>query len=372
MMQMFPSPGLLSAAQQQAQPGSGMVPINANMTPPPPPAPKKNFFERVVERLQEPEFQQNLMRALATVPTTLRPNAAENQAVFQAGIDRRRLQQAQNKTIEYLKQQGRPDLARMVEADPSLARDVLMSLGGVSTSQYAPTVSGIQIDPNTGEQYVVITDRNTQQPRRMNVGNATQLTPSQEQELELQSELRLQDIAFAQDAGRKAMGQVESLDSQINKMVGAYKLIEEEGAKSGLITNMMPAFNASTAQLRSMANQLGIDVINSATFGALSATELELALKQNLDLTLDEPELIKQIDMQIRAKGKMREELFKMARTLTSGIGYSDFIKQFEFIPSAPPEGVPIDVWYNASASQKRRLLDAAMAETASESQAGQ
>lgn len=144
MSQMFPSPGLLSAAQQPAQQGSGMVPINANMTPPPPPPPKKNFFERVVERLQEPEFQQSLMRSLATVPTTLRPNAVNNQAVFQSGIDRRRLQQAQNKTIEYLKQQGRPDLAAMVEADPSLARDVLISSAGIGQDRFR-LVTGAQL-----------------------------------------------------------------------------------------------------------------------------------------------------------------------------------------------------------------------------------
>jgi len=229
-----------------------------------------------------------------------------------------------------------------------------------TTSQYAPTVSGVQTDPNTGEQYVVITDRDTMQPKRMTVAGATQMTPAEEAALATQEAVKLQDIKFAQETGQAAMGQVKDLDDQITKMYGAYDALKKQGAQSGLFVNALPAFNAGTAQLRSIANQLGIDVINSATFGALSQEELRLALRTQLDLNLPEQELLKQIDAQIRAKDKLRAELIKMAQDLTSGVGYSDYIKKYQFVPLAPPEGVPLDIWRQASPSQKRELSAAA------------
>ena len=228
-----------------------------------------------------------------------------------------------------------------------------------SSSQFAPTVSGVQTDPVTGEQYVVITDRNTMQPKRMTVGGASQLTPEAEAELETQNAIRLQDIKFAQETGQAAMGRAEQLNESINKYYLALDALDE-GGKSGIFQSRIAAFDAATAQLRSVANQLGIDVINSATFGALSESELRLALATQLDLNLPEPELRKQLEAQIRAKDKMRAELIKMAQALTSGVGYSDYIKKYQFVPLAPPEGVPLDVWRDASSEQKREIIAAA------------
>jgi len=279
-----------------------------------------------------------------------------------------------NKTADALEQRAN----KIAKTDPQRAAQLLTAAEfirnnptnteGISaaanllfdSSQFAPTVSGVQTDPVTGEQYVVITDRNTMQPKRMTVGGARQLTPAAEAELETQNAIRLQDISFAQETGQAAMGQVADLDRQIEKMVVAYKALRDQGARSGIFIGALPAFDAGTAQLRSMANQLGIDVINSATFGALSQEELKLALRTELDLTLSPPELMKQIDAQIRAKDKLRNELFKMAQGLTSGVGYSDYIKKYQFVPLAPPEGVPLDVWMDATPTQKRELTAAA------------
>lgn len=227
------------------------------------------------------------------------------------------------------------------------------------SSQFAPTVSGVQTDPNTGEQYVVITDRNTMQPKRMTVGGASQLTPAAEAELETQNAIRLQDIKFAQETGQAAMGRAEQLNESIQKYYLALDALDQ-GAKSGIFQSRIAAFDAATAQLRSVANQLGIDVVNSATFGALSESELRLALSTQLDLNLPEPELRKQLEAQIRAKDKLRAELIKMAQDLTSGVGYSDYIKKYQFVPLAPPEGVPLDVWRSATPAQKRELTAAA------------
>lgn len=278
-----------------------------------------------------------------------------------------------NRTAEALESKAE----QIVKADPQRASQLLTAADfirnnptnteGISaaakllfdSSQFAPTVSGVQTDPNTGEQYVVITDRNTMQPKRMTVGGASQLTPAAEAELETQNAIRLQDIKFAQETGQAAMGRAEQLNESIQKYYLALDALDQ-GAKSGLFQSRIAAFDAATAQLRSVANQLGIDVVNSATFGALSESELRLALSTQLDLNLPEPELRKQLEAQIRAKDKLRAELIKMAQDLTSGVGYSDYIKKYQFVPLAPPEGVPLDVWRSATPAQKRELTAAA------------
>jgi hypothetical protein len=279
-----------------------------------------------------------------------------------------------NKTADALQQRAN----KIAKTDPQRAAQLLTAAEfirnnptnteGISaaanllfdSSQFAPTVSGVQTDPDTGEQYVIITDRNTMQPKRMTVGGASQLTPAAELELETQNAIRLQDIKFAQETGQAAMGRVKNLDDEIKRMYGAYDALKNHGAKSGFFTSMLPAFDAGTAQLRSMANQLGIDVVNSATFGALSESELRLALATQLDLNLSEPELMKQIEAQIRAKDKLRNELFKMSQDLTGGVAYSDYIKKYQFVPLAPPEGVPLDLWAAATPTEKRELAAAA------------
>ena len=278
-----------------------------------------------------------------------------------------------NKTADALEQRAN----KIIKTDPQRAAQLLTAAEfirnnptnteGISaaanllfdSSQFAPTVSGVQTDPVTGEQYVVITDRNTMQPKRMTVGGARQLTPEAEAELETQNAIRLQDIKFAQETGQAAMGRAEQLNESINKYYLALDALDQ-GAKSGIFQSRIAAFDAATAQLRSVANQLGIDVINSATFGALSESELRLALATQLDLNLPEPELRKQLEAQIRAKDKLRAELIKMAQDLTSGVGYSDYIKKYQFVPLAPPEGVPIDLWRAATPAQKRELTAAA------------
>jgi len=246
--------------------------------------------------------------------------------------------------------------------NPEAAKAGMELLFDTGATQFAPTVSGIQTDPKTGQQYVSYADRNTGQVTRVNIEGATALTPQQEAELETNRAIRLQDIETAQQRGFAMMDRAESLYGSLNTY---YKALEalDQNADSGVIRQYLPAFDEATSSLRQAANSLGIDVINSATFGALSATELRLALSTELDLSLKPAELRKQIEKQIRAKDKLRNELVKSANRLTSGIGYSDYIKEYKFIPMAPPEGIDMLMWSRATPEQKREMIEAAEAE---------
>lgn len=315
----------------------------------------------IKSRVQDPNFRDKLVIGLGGM--TMNPNQVLMQQAA-ANIEQRRAMDLAtadaNKTIAYLRSRGRDDLAKMVESQPSTARAVLEEFlkaeirpgAGLKTS--AP-----EVDPVTGQRYVVATDPNTGRVYRQNVEGAVALTPAEELGMERESQIMLADREQAQQIGFSAFQRADQLGESIGSLYTAYSAIED-GAESGVFRSMIPAFDASTAQLRTVASQLGIDVINSATFGALSEKELQLALATELDLSLPPSELRKQIEDRIRAKDKLRVELIKAARELTGGnMTYSQFIKQYQALPMAPPPGVPLQVWGAMSNQEKQEFMQA-------------
>jgi len=85
------------------------------------------------------------------------------------------------------------------------------------------------------------------------------------------------------------------------------------GANSGFIEKRLPSFTAQTVKLEQAANKLGINVINSATFGALSERELALALSTEIDLNLEDEELLALLEEKKSATDKLAKEMKKMA-----------------------------------------------------------
>lgn len=346
--------------------------LNQLANQPAPPEPPKTLGSRAMgilgaigggikSRVQDPNFADRLVIGLGGM--TMNPNQVAMQQAA-ANIEQRRktdlLSAEANKTIQFLKSKGRDDLARMVESQPSTARAVLEEYLKAEIRPGAGLkTSAVMTDPNSGEQYVVATDPNTGEVTRVNVPGATSLTPAQEQQMEIEGEIRLADREQAQNIGFDAFKRADQLGESIGSLYTAYNAIDE-GAESGMFRNMLPAFDASTAQLRTVASQLGIDVINSATFGALSEKELQLALATELDLSLPPAELRKQVEARIRAKDKLRVELIKAARELTSGnMTYSQFIKQYQALPMAPPPGVPLQLWGEMTNEQKQQFMQA-------------
>jgi len=292
---------------------------------------------------------------------TLNPNAAiinANQRQLEAQQQLDLLRGQANKTAEYLRRMGYTTEADIVEKNPAMAQDVFKAVIGKTIGTSGIKTSQVYTDPSSGQQYVVETNPNTGDINRRDVEGAIGLTPQQEQEMETQTALTLADREAAQAAGQRYYGQAESLNTQMANLRRAYTA-SAAGGGSGLIRNLLPAFDATTSQLRQAANSLGIDVINSATFGALSATELQLALSTAIDMSLGPEELQKQITAKLAAQEKLYNELLRSAQLLSSGnTGYSTFIQQQEFIPVTPPAGVPLSDWYGMDANQKRQAIE--------------
>lgn len=247
-----------------------------------------------------------------------------------------------NKTAEavivQLRNMGENDAADMVAAQPTIAKDVLKQIVQAKYAKSAsPTASGVQTDPITGQIYQVVFNPATGKNERVDVVGATGETPSALADREANAQLKLSGIKMASEKGAAVFGRASGLGEQIQKLTRARDLVKEGGAQSGVIRSLLPAFDSATAELFAIANSLGIDIINSATFGALSEKELSLALSTGLDISLSGAALQEHIQDKINAQEKMYNQLMQDARELSSGITYNEYIQRRTSKPRQSP-----------------------------------
>ena len=110
----------------------------------------------------------------------------------------------------------------------------------------------------------------------------------------------------------KRIGNITANVRNIDRAINAI----DRGAKTGVIAKLVPSITAASRELRQIQNELGLDVIGSVTFGALSQGELDLALETAIDLGL-EPDALKEV------LGRKKEAQNKL-------IGYLD--QQIQFL----------------------------------------
>ena len=127
--------------------------------------------------------------------------------------------------------------------------------------------------------------------------------------------------------------------STINSAIDAI----DSGAKSGPVYNMLPKFDESSAALNSAMNQMGLDVISSVTFGALSAGEMNLAMETAVPRNLDPQELRSYLVKKRDAQMKARDALMAAARYLTTpGNTVTGWMDQQSQRPAVVPSQTPI------------------------------
>jgi hypothetical protein len=269
---------------------------------------------------------------------------APDAGIQQAYVDRqatKTVKNQANQTAQYLRSQGEEQLAGLIENNPALAKDALAeftkkkmgtaysskNVGSVQTAQQDIMKDGKVLVPSGG-QYTYDHNPNAMFGEQYTIiplsGNA--LTEQAKSDLISASTREQADFEKAFKVGEGMLEKGIAVDNQITKYQRIRDLIAKEGAATGLLDQWLPAFDAATGELRSMANSLGIDIINSATFGALSAPELRLALSTALPQGLEGPDLIKWIDQRISAQGKLRNELVKAGEYLVRpSTNYSDY-----------------------------------------------
>ena len=119
--------------------------------------------------------------------------------------------------------------------------------------------------------------------------------------------IELANEAFS--AASNARRTVSNIDEAIDAL--------DRGANSGVIESRFPSWNAATIELENAANRLGLDVIGSVTFGALSEGELRLAMQTALPLNLSPPQLKDWLQRKRGAQMKLIDYMEEQARFLS-------------------------------------------------------
>lgn len=131
---------------------------------------------------------------------------------------------------------------------------------------------------------------------------------------------------------------IEKIQANLSNLDAAIAAIDD-GANTGVIAQKFPSWNASTIALKNVRNRLGLDVIGSVTFGALSEQELDLALETALPTNLNEAELRQWLVDKKTAQQKLSDYLTEQVVFLREGNNsVADWV---EYINrnAAPPMG---------------------------------
>ena len=122
---------------------------------------------------------------------------------------------------------------------------------------------------------------------------------------------------------------VMNIDANIRNLDRAYDELEA-GAQSGpIISKYSPTVRAATVALEQTRAQLGLDVVGSVTFGALSKGELDMALAVALP-NLPPEELKQWILDRKAAQGKLRDYYMEQINHLDNGGTVASFMRQQE------------------------------------------
>jgi hypothetical protein len=105
------------------------------------------------------------------------------------------------------------------------------------------------------------------------------------------------------DKGFAAITNVQGNIRNLDRALGAL----DRGARTGAVQRFLPSVTAASKELDQIRNELGLDVVGSVTFGALSESELDLALDTALPTGLDEPALRAWLQRKRDAQTKLLE-----------------------------------------------------------------
>lgn len=149
------------------------------------------------------------------------------------------------------------------------------------------------------------------------------------------------------DKGFEKIVKIDLGISNLDKAIAAI----DDGASTGFLQKFTPSIRASSVALEQVRNTLALDVLNSATFGALSEKELELVKKTAMP-DLPPPELRVWLQERKIAEQKLKAYFQEQINFLDQGGTVAGFLRskereqetqpaavQSQVIPSAAPQG---------------------------------
>ena len=314
----------------------------------------------------------NMLR-LAMAFNTMRLNPDQQLAAYAA----KRLETLQKGKVaaggaraiaQQLYKMGYKDYAEQALRNPSMASAIYEQ---VIQKDLAPgakdSISGVK-QTTEGKQFVVITPADGGKPRVEWLG-----TTGETQASKNEAELIAKKWDISIDKSQKAMEQADSLYSKIGLYQQAIDVAKEAQAKGedvgGFIRSKFPSFTEETSLFRSIKNQLGITVINSATFGALSESELKLALATEIDDNLQGQDLINYMERKKAATLKLYQAMAEEASMLST-MQWDDYVadrnkrreENLKYMEMKAPEGMSEQqkkLWDRMSPLERKQFIEA-------------
>jgi hypothetical protein len=225
-------------------------------------------------------------------------------------------------------------LIESAKGDPVAIRkyvDMFSNDFGVGVKDLKDTTSEIQIQQKDGmimgemlkegQKYTIVTDEFGVQTLNV-IEGAFGESNAQQYTRELTQAENTKDVALATKNSNEAFIKGTSAIDSVEKYMRVMRTLKnpdgsfDEDAITGWATKYLPSFTDDQAIIKSVANLMGIDVINMATFGALSEREMQMAMQTNLDTSLPPDQLYGQIKMMIESRQKLAQAMFTRSQRI--------------------------------------------------------
>ena len=161
-----------------------------------------------------------------------------------------------------------------------------------------------------------------------------------EQELKPLVEAGIINAKNAADASVKAFERLEPIYQNIRNLREGVTLLDE-GAGTGVVEKRLPSVRAASVKLDNLQGRLGLDIIQSTTFGSLSEAELRFALDTAIPQGLGETQLRGWLNEKADVQEKLADYLESAAIFLgTPGNTVADWVKK-QKLQQSQPQGQP-------------------------------
>jgi hypothetical protein len=155
-------------------------------------------------------------------------------------------------------------------------------------------------------------------------------TPQELANIDVDKESRKALVKQASVASKEAFDGLKNIRSTLANMGDAITALDD-GAETGPIVSRLPSLRAASIELDNIKGRMGLDVISSVTFGALSESELAFALDTALPTKLEKEPLKLFLKNKVEAQKKLATELRKAASFLgTPGNTIADYVDILE------------------------------------------
>jgi len=155
--------------------------------------------------------------------------------------------------------------------------------------------------------------------------------------------------------GTEAFKKISPIRKNISNYDEAIRLIEKEGANTGVIASRLPSLFASSIELDNLGQTMGVESLAGGGFGTLSDSDVRLSIQRALPKGLEGPELVVWLKKKKAADLKYISELERAAKFMQKGRTLADFLDANGNQASAPAAVAPANDMAAAAAAELAR-----------------